>query len=341
MRTLPLAAALVLLAGCGPEESPLPTGGTPGGTVGGTAGGTPGGTTSGTTESTAPTPVFDCATVPSGIEPGDVAHLGAPRGYHDVDFTPDGRIIGNNSSHNAVIAVDDQDNVQNFVDGLGTVQQMVWMPDGDLAVASDGTGGIHRVTPTGVQSLIKPNVYAYGLIMGPDDMLWAANYTEVMRIDPATGGSETILSSLPNGQPRVIQFNLDFTKLYIGTLSGNGNVFSVNLDANYNVDGPVEIFATGVGTGSYHDGLGIDVCGYLYMPDYGSTALYRISPDGTVQTMWDGSLNEYPHGLEWGNGVGPWRTDALYLPQPYNNNHVIEIVIGIPKEFDGDVINRP
>lgn len=303
--------------------------------------GTTTGTTS-TTDSTAPLPEFDCATIPTNIQSATI--LGAPRGYHDVAFTEDGKIIGSDSGFWNVdlLRVDDQDNVETFVPDLGITQQMTWLPDGDLAVATDQTGAIVRLDSAGNLSIIKPGVSAYGLILGPDDMLWAANYTEIMRIDPATGASETILGSLPSGQPRVINFNRDFTRLYIGTLFGNGSIYYVDLDANYMPVGGPQTLATGVGTGDYHDGIGVDICGYLYVPDYSTSAMYRISPDGTqVQNLYDTSLSEYGHGLEWGNGVGPWRTDAIYIPLPYGNNQVIELVIGVPTVWEGVVLNAP
>lgn len=342
MRSL-LFAGVLIVAACQPEPEPKdpgttgtgqPTTGTPGGTPGGT----PTGTTS-TTDSTAPVPVFDCDTVPSS--PLSTGLMGNASGYHDVAFTPSGEILGNDSGNQNLIKVDQYNSPSTLVSGIGTIQQMTWMPDGDLAVATDATGAIMRVDLAGNMSVIAPSIGAYGLIWGPDDMLWAANYNAVLKIDPITGAQTTVVGSLPNGQPRVINFNLDHTRLYIGTLFGNGNIFYVDLDANYDVVGSVQVFATGVGSGSYHDGLGVDVCGYLWVPDYSTSALYRISPSGSVQTYIDSTLTNYGHGLEWGNGVGNWLTDAIYMPLPYNNNQVAEIQIGVPMEFDGDVINIP
>ena len=345
MRTLLLLSAVAVTACSQQEPGQVPTTNGTGGTFAGLPTGTttPGGTTTGTTtDSTIPLPEFDCATIPN--TPTEVNLLGAPRGYHDVAFTTDGKIIGSDDGFWNVdfLRVDDQDNTEVLIPDLGITQQSVWLPDGDLAVATDQTGAIIRVDSAGAVSIIKPNVGAYGLIMGPDDMLWAANYQEVMRIDPATGASETILSSLPSGQPRVINFNRDNTRLYIGTLFGNGDIFYVDLDANYMPTGPAQTLASGVGSGSYHDGLGVDICGYIYMPDYSTSAMYRISPSGDqVQNIYDTPLSEYGHGLEWGNGVGPWRTDAIYIPLPYGGNQVIELVIGVPTVWEGTVINAP
>lgn len=343
MRAIPFLVVL-LWAGCTPQTATV-TGTTSTGSpvVGVPSGTTTTGTTTGTpTGTTPPPPEFDCATIPT--QPVAVNQLGAPRGYHDVAFTTDGRIIGIDEGwvNNDLIAVDPYDNVEVLVPDLGITQQMVWLPDGDLAIASDRTGAIIRLDAQNNVSVIAPNIGAYGLIMGPDGYLWAANYSAVQRIDIATGATQVVLGSIPRGQPRVINFNRDFTRLYIGTLFGNGDIFYVDLDASYNPVGSVQVLASGVGDGSYHDGLGVDICGYLYVPDYGTSALYRISPSGQqVQALYDTSLSLYGHGLEWGNGVGPWRTDAIYLPRPYGSHQVTELVIGIPTEWDGVVVNAP
>ena len=38
----------------------------------------------------------------------------------------------------------------------------------------------------------------------------------------------------------------------------------------------------------------------------------------------------YGHGVVWGRGLGGWRPDAIYMPQPYNDAKVREVVIGVP-----------
>jgi hypothetical protein len=59
--------------------------------------------------------------------------------------------------------------------------------------------------------------------------------------------------------------------------------------------------------------------------------MYRIDPDtGLVQDLLGHMGNAYGHGAEWGRGIGEWRSDAIYLPQPYDGNTVLEVVIGVP-----------
>jgi hypothetical protein len=92
------------------------------------------------------------------------------------------------------------------------------------------------------------------------------------------------------------------------------------------------IHASNVGSG-YHDGLGIDACGNLYVPDYSTRGLYRVDPKGVVTMLFDqvtDGPSHYGHGLEWGSGIDGWNDKAIYLPQPYDGSTVLEVVLGAP-----------
>ncbi len=101
------------------------------------------------------------------------------------------------------------------------------------------------------------------------------------------------------------------------------------------------MFATDVGvSGSYHDGLGVDVCGNVYVNDFWSLSFFRVSPLGVVKLLktWASPDPGYGHGQEWGSGLGEWRDDAIYVPQPYDGNTVAELVVGIPsRRYNGGV----
>ena len=299
------------------------------------------------TGDTGPSPVvYDCASVPT--QPLGFRDVPGARGYHDVAFDPEGYVVGQTVSGD-LSRTDYAGNFSVWVPGVGTVQQMVWLPDGDLAVASD-VYGIVRVAPSGGTAVINPDIYAYGLVLGPDGLLWAADEAVVHKVDPVSGAATVVVGrgALIRGAPRVLNFDLGYTKLYLGTYIGTqGRIYAVDLDANLDPVGAPYVFVAGVGTGAYHDSLGVDLCGYLYVADYSTAALYRISPDGArVQTLLDAGFfpgGNYGHGLEWGNGIGGWLTDAIYLPQPYGQHHVVEVTLGVPsREWTGGVaINLP
>ena len=285
--------------------------------------------------------VFDCATVPAA--PLSQAVIPGATGYHGLAFDGQGHIIGSDNS--ALIKADYQGNWSLFVPGQGMLEQMVTLPNGDLLIASAEDGALKRVTAGGTVTTIAPDIWAYGVVIGRDDMIYAANWDCIYRVDPTTGTSAE-WGTLPYGiAPHAIDFNVDFTRMYIGTTTGNGmgKVYCLELDANLDPTGPATLFALEVGFG-YHDGVGVDCCGNLYVPDYEAKQLFRMSAAGVVERYvdWSSDSDGYGHGLVWGDGVGGWRTDALYLPLPYDNNQVVEIVIGVPdRSFPGTVLNAP
>ena len=286
--------------------------------------------------------VIDCDRIPVQIV--SQQEIVGPKGYHDLAFTDDGYVIGQ-GAFGDLMRADAYGGIGPFVPNVGETQQMTWLPNGDLAVAS--LQGILRVTPAGAKTVINPDVRPYGLITGPDGKLYAADQDKVLRVDPATGGQEVLLRSgaLPFGAPRVLQFDLTYTHMYIGTISGRqGRIYVVEVGPDLTPIGQPTVFATGVGSGGYHDAIGIDICGYLYIPEYDTAALYRVSPSGQVQNLLQSGLlhRDYAHGLEWGLGVGGFRQDAIYVTQPYDGYRVLELVIGVPsRDWGGTAINVP
>lgn len=300
------------------------------------------------TADTGPAPIaFDCTTIP--LQVGAVRELPGARGYHDVEFTDDGYILGMSAGFSPdLIKADYAGTAAPLTPSLGLTNEMAWLPDGNLAVATADMG-IVRIAADGSRSILNGGIRAYGLVLGPDDMLYAADLRTVLRIDPTTGDAVTILpeNSLLDGGPRVLNFDLDYSHLYLGTYQGSlGRIYSVELDAAYNPVSAPEVLASGVGSGQFHDAIGVDLCGYLYVPDFSSATLWRVSPSGLVQRLFEttGTLQvEYGHGITWGTGRHGWDDFALYMPKPYKTNLVNEVHIGVPGRDwpHGYAINLP
>lgn len=257
--------------------------------------------------------------------------LGNPRGYHDVYFDDDGHILGWNG--NAIIQVTHDDVSSVFLPGVNSAQGMDVLENGDLLFVND-FGELRRVTPALQNTVVATGLSgAYGITVGPDQMAYVCTNNNVRRVNPSTGVVSTWLTLPNSSHPRAMVFNLDSTGAYISTLVfGNSPVYFVELDDDLDPTGPAVIFATNVGQG-YHDGLGIDACGNLYVPDYNTSGLYRIDPNGVVTTLYNESthsFSHYGHGVEWGSGIGGWNDHAIYLPQPYDGNTVNEIDLGVP-----------
>jgi hypothetical protein len=272
---------------------------------------------------------YDCddLTVPFITE----MELASPRGYHDVYFDQDGHIIGWDG--NSLLQVTYDNDVDVFLPGINSAQGMDVLENGDLLYVND-FGELRRVTPDPQSTTVATGLSgAYGITVGPDQMAYVCTSNNIRRVDPDTGDQDVWLTLPGSDHPRAMVFNLDSTGAYISTLVfGNSPVYFVELDEDLDPTGPAVIFATNVGQG-YHDGLGIDACGNLYVPDYNTSGLYRIDPEGVVTTLYNegtASFNHYGHGLEWGSGIDGWNDHAIYLPQPYDGHTVNEIDLGVP-----------
>ena len=286
--------------------------------------------------------VFDCADIPD--EPLERNLMDGPRGYHGLVITPDGEIIGTDGS--SLIASTYEGDWRLFMPGYGYGEQMDWLADGDI-VASTENGAISRITLDATSEVIRASVWAYGVRRGLDDRVYVANNNTVARINPNNGNRVLLFSNLGD-QPHSIGWSPDGTRMYVGTIALNdpGTVYFADFDEDMNqldtelrvLTNEVHIPAMG---GSWHDAVAVDACGNLYIPDYYSSNMFRVTPGGTVTLYWvPNNQSRYAHGAVWGTGEHGWRSDALYVPQPYNNNTVTEIVVGVPsREFTGTVLN--
>ena len=342
-------ALLGMLAACTepkpidiPQEKPPtnPTGGATGIT-------SPTGTTTGTSVTTGTTPtglVYDCSLMPEW--PTSVNNITGPaRGYHDIAFTDDGFIVGQDTDDN-MIRVNQYGDIELFVASgqLNILEQFDREANGDLLVAKPSNSSLSRITTAGAVSVLASgfatNGYAlYGVTVGPYGNAWVADTDNIYKVDVTTGQKWAMIG---NGfEPKVVNFNHDGSLMYFGTFTDGGKIWEVPMDTTLmEATAPPVLFADNVG--SWHDGIGVDACGNVYLADYTDNALYRITPTGRVQAISDPGFDAYGHGLRWGNGVGGWRDDAIYQPQPYNSNKVVEVVVEVPfRTFPGTVIGTP
>jgi hypothetical protein len=273
-------------------------------------------------------PVFDCSKVLD--PPLEINELDEPRGYHDVIFDTEGNLIGSDGYH--LTASPDDSSNRIWVPNAGDVQGMDWLPDGDIVAASGAA--IVRINPEEGKSVIASDVWAYGVLVGPDGMVYLGSGMQVIKLDPENGDWEVFVDPPGDITVREVNFSPDFSRMYIGTLAANAPVLAVDLDEDLEPLDDAYVFAEHVGAG-YHDGMGVDVCGNIYVNDYSSFSFYRVSPLGEVTLLqaWNWTNMGYGHGQEFGSGLSVWRTDAIYVPQPYDGNTVAEVVVGIPSRL--------
>ena len=265
---------------------------------------------------------FDCGDVPSA--PLVIEQIGEAVGSYDVAFDSEGFLVGSDGI--SLFKTASNGNIGLFVSGLGSMYGLDYLPGGDLIAATVGQG-LTRITPVGLSTNIASSLsYVYGVTVGPDGMVYAADESALYRVDPDTGETEMLTSSIP---ARVVDFSPDLEKMYIG--SSTGEIYVADLDDDFDIIGSPTVFVSAVaGCPMDMGGLGVDICGNLYIECHHALKLLRVTPDGVV-SLYHTWSEEYVHGLEWGSGIDGWDDESIYMPQPYTGNYgVLRMEIGVP-----------
>ncbi len=288
---------------------------------------------------------YDCTQVPDA--PLEINELGAlgetrPRGSHDLAFDAGGLMTGFDGASLVRVSrsLDDLRVLSTADFGGEGPEGMEYLPDGRLITGSPNFG-VFTLWPSGAMEPMLPDLREiYGILLGPDGLIYAADNYRIYRIDPDTAAMEVLADSAASPDPerfmpRVLNFSLDYRKMYVGTYANH--LFTIDLDENLDPVGDPQFWMDLPGFSSGVDALAVDVCGNLYVPSY-PDELHRITPEGVLSLYhkWP-EMDHFGHGARWGTGFDGWRTDALYMPQHYYDHSVVEVVTGVP----GRVISPP
>ncbi|MEQ1565077.1 MAG: hypothetical protein ABMA64_05520 [Myxococcota bacterium] len=275
-------------------------------------------------------PPFDCAETPDAPL---VRQLDVPRGYHDLVFDTEGNIIGSDGSS---LIRSDGTTFEVIAPALGVLHGIEFLLDGDLVAASFETNALLRISLDGAVTTLATDLPAYSLAISPNGDIYTA-YEGSYRIDPESGEREPSGLDDQGFSLRSIAFASD-GRLYGATTSPDcyGIVFAYDFDADGTpLPDPERVWSPWDTPNEsawicFPDAVAVDVCGNVYVTDYVARTLYRITPEGELAPYLVFEGTDYGHGLTWGSGLGPWRADALYLPQPYGDNRVLEAIVGVP-----------
>ena len=276
---------------------------------------------------------YDCDDPPDFSLGSEI--LDDARGYHGLALDGE-HLVGWDATKGALVKATYEGDRETFVPGIQSAEQIARRDDGDLFYVDSMKGQVIRVTPEGGQERITGGLYSgYGITFGPDGKLWVSD-GNVLRIDPDTGETETVVE-MPDGgttwMAHAIDFSLDSTMLYIGTVP-YGDLLEVELDADLNPVGePSRLVKM---PGHWIDAVRVDQCGDIWVAEFGQLSLYRVTPRGEWDEMVEGDQSRvYGHGILWGSGEHGWRSDAIYQPLPYRSSTVLEVIIGVG---DGDLV---
>jgi len=281
---------------------------------------------------------YDCNALPSGLLSYEFI-TGVVTG-EDFAFDDEGNLVGMSSpslfkSTRAGVA-------SLWISDAECVSGLRALPSGDFVCNSsnslmlfDAETGARTIAVTGLE-------YPNGIEVGLDGMVYVSTQSSgnVVRIDPYMGEAEFVASGL--SEPNGLTFSPDYTRLYVGSFCG-GAIYAIDFDSAGAPIGQEEFLTTSdaaavsAGMTGCFDGMGVDMCGNLYVCDYGNIHVYRIKSDASqVETVADlSAASSWIPNMQWGSGVGGWLRKHLY---------VIDISAGvfeIPVEVPGKVRAYP
>jgi hypothetical protein len=268
-----------------------------------------------------------CKNIPKG--PFPLVKLQGPIASEDLAFDSEGHVVGSNDK--AIFKSEYGKSPQVWVPSINFRAGLRYLPTGDLMVNNDTKGQLQRIEPDGTINVVLSNLaYPNGMTVDMEGYVYVTEHdaNRVLRVEPYSKTFE-VLSQGTIKNPNGIAFNAKYDKLFVAGFSGVGTIYVFNRAPDGTFSGPSN-FATNVGTG-WLDGIGIDICGNLYIADYYATKIYRFPPDGSsFETVMSGAggSNIYLPNMQWGSGLGGWRRDRLYLPDGWNKG-VFEVDIGV------------
>ena len=279
---------------------------------------------------------FDCGAVPPG--PLSFTSIMSPVTGEDIAFDDEGFLIGMASPA--------------LFKSPKVGSPTVWVPDaqctsglralstGDVVCNSGGSFYFFDKTNGVKVPLVNNLSYPNGIEVDLDGFAYVSEQGsgEVTKIDPYTGETWVVASGLtsPNG----MSFSPDYSLLYVGSFGG-GIIYAIPFDEDGEAGAAVtflttsdpEAVAAGM-TGAF-DGMGVDVCGNVYVCDFGNTNVYRIRPDASaVELLVDlSSASGWIPNMQWGSGYGDWFEDRLYVSNI--GGGVFEVNVGVPSKSRG------
>jgi hypothetical protein len=287
-------------------------------------------------------PDLDCAALPDA--PLSKGQAEGARGYHGLVFDDDGRMLGWDG-RSALVGARSDGSSEVVVPGIESAEQMVRMEDGRIFVVNQWEFGVDVISPSGSRSAFVRGIngaWPYGLVLGPDGKLYVVDGS-IYRLDPDTAELEHLWGTGDEWfMPHTVGFSLDSRTMYIAMVS-DGWMYSVELDDNLDFLGEPERFA--YLDGGWQDTAVVDVCGNIYVADFYTSRIYRVSSEGEAEVFYQARPEGYPHGFAWGTGKDGWDDQTLYAPLPYAGNSVATFEVGVPdgrlvREWNGVRVGR-
>jgi len=272
---------------------------------------------------------FDC-TAPWPKTPTNLAELADFSTAEDFDFDADGYVVSIQSSN--LRGKDFYGNTKFISPSVsnGAAGTRV-LKTGDFVVADVSTGSIVLVDAVtgGKEVILSGLAYPNGLEVDEDDNVYIGENSgdRVIRVnayDPTD--VEVIAQGLrePNG----VILSPDGQTIYVGSFGG-GKIYAVDRDPKGDGWLPYRTFYDPKNRDGGFDGINVDICGNVYITEFTTGKIYRVSADGTRQGEVVTLDSFWIPNLRWGTGTGGTDPDTLYVADR-DRGRLFAVTPGIP-----------
>ena len=183
-----------------------------------------------------------------------------------------------------------------------------------LVIANWTKGSLDKVFPNGaVQTLLSGFGYPNGLDTDVDDYVYVADQDAgtLRRVDGYTGEFTVLAQNMCN--PNGVSMGVGHDSVFIGSF-GCGTVHRIDRlpDGNW---GSAYLFADieDAGGGWGLDPINVDACGWVYVGEYTTGNIWRVSPDATQIDLMIQLPAFWIPNMHWGSGIGGWDEKTLWV----------------------------
>lgn len=271
---------------------------------------------------------FDC-TAPWPTQPVSVQQLDGWTTAEDFDFDGDGYVVSVQNSN--LFATDPYGNVRvvspnisNWTAGTRA------LATGDFVVADAANGELVLIDHlTGAQTVLMAGLaYPNGVEVDADHNVYVAENdgNRVNRVNAYDPYDREVVAEGPQF-PNGLILSPDQQTLYIGSF-GAGKIYAVDRDPAGGWQ-PHRVFYDPAGGDNGFDGINVDICGNVYITEWITGKVFRVSPDGQQAVIVAELDSSWIPNLRWGVGVAGWDPDTLYVADR-DRGRLFAIEVGIP-----------
>lgn len=271
---------------------------------------------------------FDC-TAPWPAQPVNVQQLPDWTTAEDFDFDAEGYVVSVENSN--LYGKDPYGNVRVMSPNIsGWTAGTRALATGDFVVADAQNGELVLIDHlTGGQTVLMAGLaYPNGVEVDADHNVYVAENdgNRVNRVNAYDPYDREVVAEgvqFPNG----LILSPDQQTLYVGSF-GAGKIYAVDRDPAGGWQ-QARVFYDPVGGDNGFDGVNVDICGNVYITEWITGKVFRVSPDGQQSVVVAELDSSWIPNLRWGVGVAGWDPDTLYVADR-DRGRLFAIEVGIP-----------